>query len=131
MRYVVVLLIGALIGSMVTMTALNALRQASAVSDGIMAVMQYQMNLVRTDIGAKRCDAAKPYFQTLLGVAGAIEPAFLPTGGDDVLFKRYAEQLRNRLDEALKADATSCRTLTEQLGQVGDSCKACHRDFKQ
>ncbi len=131
MRYVVVLLIGALIGSMVTMTALNSLRQASAVPDGIMAVMQYELNLVRTDIVAGRCDAAAPHFQTLLGVANAIEPAFLPTGGDDILFKRYAEQLRNRLREALKIDAANCRILTEQLGRVGDGCKACHRDFRQ
>ncbi len=130
MRYVVVLLIGALIGSMVTMSALNSLRQASAVTDGIMAVMQYQLNLVRTDIGAGRCNAATPHFQTLLGVADAIEPVFLPTGGDDVLFKRYAEQLRNRVDEALKTEAKDCRGLTEQLGRVGDGCKACHRDFR-
>ncbi|MGQ0800472.1 MAG: hypothetical protein ACT4NL_10215 [Pseudomarimonas sp.] len=130
MRYVIVLLIGALIGSMLTMITLNSLRQARAVPDGVMAVMGYQMNLLRTDITAERCDAAAPHFQTLLGVAGAIEPVFLPSGGDDVLFKRYAEQLRSRLDEALKVNTTDCRTLTEQVGRVGDGCKACHRDFK-
>ncbi len=130
MRYVVVLLVGALIGAMLTMVSLNALQQASAVPNGVMTMMQYHMNAVRADIVAERCSEAESHFRTMRGLAGDIEPVFLPTGGDDVLFARYAGQLRNRMDEALRTPATECRALTEQLGRVGDGCKACHRDFK-
>lgn len=130
MRYVVILLVGAFVGAMLTVITLNALRQGTAVPNGVMAVMQYHINSIRTDVAAQRCSDAEPHFQTLRALANDIEPVFLPTGSDDVLFARYAGQMRNRLDEALKSGASECRVLTEQLGRVGDGCKACHRDFK-
>jgi len=132
MRYVPVLLLGALLGAVFTAMTLNALRQASAVPDGVMAVMQYHQNTLRRLVSEQRCDQAQtqPHFQTLLSVAGDIEPVFVPTGGDDVLFARYASQLHSRLNEALAQPATDCKRLSEQVGRVGDGCAACHRDFK-
>lgn len=130
MRYVVVLLVGVMIGALATATALNILRQGSEFPKGVMAVMQYHMGQVREQVSAGRCAEAAPHFQTLRALAADIEPAFLPTGLDDALFTRYSEQLRGRLDKVLDAPASECRVLTEQLGQVGDGCKACHRDFK-
>ncbi len=130
MRYVVVLLIGVFVGAMLTVTAVNSLRQSRALPDSVMALMQYHLDEVRSDVVEKRCSDAGAHFNVLLAIAGDIEPAFLPTGGDDILFGRYAEQLRSRLQTAVSTPATECRTLTEQLGDVGDGCQACHRDFK-
>ncbi len=130
MRYVIVLLVGIAIGATLAMVTLNALQRASAVPHGVMAVMQYHVNAVRSDVSAEQCTNAGPHFATLRALADDIAPVFVPTGGDDALFTRYGEQLRDRLDAVIATPATDCRSLTEQLGEVGDGCKACHRDFK-
>ncbi len=130
MRYILVLLVGGLAGALIALSVLNALRPAQAFPRGVMAVMQHHLQGLNADIKAARCDAADPRLQTLARVARDIPPAFLPTGGDDALFRRYSEQLAARIDAALAAPAADCGQLTEQVGQIGDGCKACHRDFK-
>jgi hypothetical protein len=130
MRYVIVLLIGALMGAMLTLTAVSTLRQSRALPDSVMALLSHHLDQVRNDVVEQRCTEASAHFNSMLALAGDVEPLFLPSGGDDVLFARYADQLRQRIGDAIQSPATECRTLTEQLGRVGDGCKACHRDFK-
>lgn len=132
MRYVVLLLVGILIGALCTVTALNILQRDSAFPKGVMALLGHHSGALKDRITAGQCDAegARTHFVALRAVGGDIETAFLPTGGDDAQFKRYAEQLRGAIDAALATPATDCPTLTEQLGKVGDGCKACHREYK-
>jgi hypothetical protein len=125
------ILLGLLIGAFATVSALNALRPATAFPKGVMALLQHHLGSAREQVSAGRCDAQlAQHVEALAVLSRDIKPAFLPIGEQDELFAQYADQLRAAADTANATALSDCAIATEQLGQVGDGCKACHRDFK-
>ena len=133
MRYIGLILLGFLIGAFATVATVNAMRQSTAFPNGVMAVSGHHMGRLRDAVTATPCQPqqAARHLQALALLSADIEPAFLPDGQQDPTFSQYASQhsrlLADLVAPPLEAD---CEALKLRFGDVGDSCKACHRDYK-
>jgi cytochrome c556 len=133
MKALGLLLLGLLIGAVASVSALNALRKATAFPRGVMAVQGHHMGKLREAVTADPCEpaSAQRHLQALQILTADIEPAFLPDGQQDEIFSRYAAQMGQRIDSVLATlPQADCATLRISLGDIGDGCKACHRDYK-
>jgi len=132
MRSLVMLVLGLVIGAICTTMALRALSQGSEYPKGVMALMGAHFGAVRKAVEAGQCEAdtMARHAATLRLVAHDIEPAFLPTGGDDEAFAAHAEKLRMQAQALEQAASAGCAALSEAAGAVGQACKACHQDFR-
>lgn len=132
MRSVVMLLLGLVVGAICTTMALRALSQGSEYPEGVMAVMGAHFGALRKALESGTCEAGEMarHADTLRLVAHDIEPAFLPTGGDDDAFRAHAGELREQAAALRAAAAGGCATLAPAVGDVGQACKACHQDFR-
>ncbi len=125
------ILLGLLIGSFATLSALNALRPATAFPKGVMALFQHHLGKARDQVTSGRCDAQlAAHVEALALLARDIRPAFHPVSQDDAQFGRYADQFRDAAETAKASDLSICPTAAEQISLIGDGCKACHRDYK-
>src|SRR5690606_23678076 len=99
MRSVVMLLIGLVVGALCSITLLRALSEGNEYPKGVMALMGKHFGALREVADAGQCEAATVahHAATLRQVALDLEPAFLPTGGDDAAFRAYSERLRHRV----------------------------------
>ncbi|HEU0153777.1 MAG TPA: hypothetical protein VFQ84_10600 [Arenimonas sp.] len=131
MRFLIVGVIGLLVGALCTLVLVNSLRQGTAYPNGVMAVMSAQMKGLNQSLKQNRCASADlaPRLQTLRYVGNDIEPAFLPTS-DDERFIAHASQLRAALDAALAAPPADCAAARVVVDRVSSGCQDCHRDFK-
>jgi len=131
MRFLIVGVIGLLVGALCTLILINTLRQGTAYPNGVMAVMSAQMKSLDQSLRRNRCAATDltPPLQTLRHLGNDIEPAFLPTR-DDERFIAHASVLRAALDAALAAPPADCAAASVAVDRVNASCQACHRDFK-
>lgn len=131
MRSVVTLVLGLVVGAMLTVIALNSLRKGTAYPNGVMAVMSAQMGQLDARLKAKTC--AGPDLEANLGTLAALgndlEPAFLPTP-DDAAFSRYASDYRAAVDAAMAAAPADCEAASKALNAISATCKACHQQFK-
>lgn len=131
MRSVVALILGLLVGAMLTVIALNSMKKGTAYPNGVMAVMSAQMGQLDGRIKAKAC--AGPDLEanlgTLVALGNDLEPAFLPTP-DDEAFSTYASDYRSAVDAALAAAPANCEDASKALNAISATCKACHQQFK-
>lgn len=131
MRSLVTLILGLVVGAMLTVIALNSLKKGTAYPNGVMAVMSAQMGQLDSRLKAKAC--AGPDLEANLGTLAALgndlETAFLPTL-DDVAFSRYASDYRAAVDAAMAAAPASCEAASTSLNAISATCKACHQQFK-
>jgi cytochrome c556 len=129
MRYLVLFVLGLLVGAALAAIATDRIAQAHAYPRGVMAVLSAQMGGLDKSIKQNRCTANDllPRFQTLRAVANDIEPAF---GEDDERFVRHASDLRGAADAALLTPPGNCPTAAATLNRIDAACSACHRDFK-
>lgn len=125
------ILLGLLIGSFATVSVLNALRPASALPKGVMALFQYHIGAAREQVTAGRCDAALAgHIEALEVISRDVRPAFAEMVAHDEVFARYADQLSAASREARAGNLGDCKVAAERLSVIGDGCKACHRDYK-
>lgn len=131
MRSVVALIIGLLMGAMLTVVAVNSLRKGTAYPNGVMAVMSAQMGALNDSVKQNRCAATDltPRLQTLRHLGNDLEPAFLPTQ-DDERFIAHSSEFRAALDAALAAPPSDCAAAGVALDRIKNGCQACHGDFK-
>lgn len=132
MRMLGMLLLGIVIGALGTVMAINALRQGIAPGKAAMALTAHHSGQLRRMGESGSCDAAAiaMHLRQLRALGNELEGAFLPTGGDDDLFRRHAANYREVLDRTLAAPPLQCEPLTAAMRQVGAECKACHQDFR-
>ena len=131
MRSVVALVVGLLMGAMLTVIGMNSLRKGTAYPNGVMAVMSAQMGHLNERIKAKACaaeDLEMP-LATLVAMGNSLEPAFLPTE-DDAAFSGYAADYRTAVETAAAATPADCGQAEAKLNAISASCKACHQQFK-
>lgn len=131
MRSVVTLVIGLLMGALLTVIAVNSLRKGTAYPNGVMAVMSAQMGHMDTQVKAKACTAAdlEAHITTLVALGNDLEPAFLPTA-DDAAFSRYASDYRLAVEGAAAASLADCEQASKALNEISATCKSCHQQFK-
>jgi hypothetical protein len=131
MRSAVALILGLVVGAMLTVIALNSMKKGTAYPNGVMAVMSAQMGALDGRIKSKAC--AGPDLEanlgTLVALGNDLEPAFLPTP-DDEAFSKYASDYRAAVDAALMASPASCDAAAQSLNAISATCKACHQQFK-
>ena len=132
MRSVVMLVLGLLVGAVCTTMALRALNQGSEYPKGVMALMGVHLGAVRQAGQAGQCeaDAMARHAATLRLVAHDVEPAFLPTGGDDQAFAAHAAELLRQATALEQVAGADCAALADASAAVGQACKACHQDFR-
>jgi hypothetical protein len=131
MRSLIVGVIGLLVGALLTLITINALRQGTAYPNGVMAVMSAQMKTLDQSMRRNRCAASDlmPPLLTLRHLGNDLEPAFLPTQ-DDERFIAHASELRAALDAAVSTTPADCAAARVAVDRVSGGCQACHRDFK-
>ena len=96
-----------------------------------MEVQGWHMGQLKSAMEQNRCSASDvvPHLQALRMTANDLEPAF-PDLRDDERFKTAAAAMRGAVDKAITAPPLSCESLAGTMKAVGDTCKGCHRDFK-
>ncbi len=134
-KYIILLLIGLAIGVLATVMLLRSLENRKTWQDhfpraamNLMAAHSAQLGGI---IKANRCGATDtlPHLQALRMVGNDLEPAF-PGLADDQRFADHAGNLRETLDAALASPPLNCEGLKVTAGKIGESCKACHQDFR-
>ena len=131
MRAVAMLAVGILVGALGAVTAVGAMRKDIPIQKASMTLMRHHFGALKSMPEGKQCDAAAMR-RHLLGMAalGGEFHAFLPTGGDDAAFEKYAAGFAATLDEVLAAPPADCAALAAANQKIGGACKACHDDFR-
>jgi cytochrome c556 len=132
MRMIGMLLLGLAIGAFGAVTIVSGMKQEVPYARAVMALSAQHFGALRKMHEAGQCDAEPiaAHLRSLRALAEDLEPAFVPTGGDDALFRRHGTEFASRVDAAMLAAPATCDALQDAIGRVGGGCKACHQDFK-
>jgi hypothetical protein len=131
-RYLFLLILGLVVGAVATVMLLRALEARKDHFPGaLMEVQGWHMSQLKATIDQNRCSATDvlPHLQALRAMGNDLEPAF-PDLRDDERFRTAAAAMRAATDKAIAAPPLSCESLAATMKSLGDSCKACHRDFR-
>ncbi|MGX5673465.1 cytochrome c [Thermomonas sp. XSG] len=131
-RYLFLLILGLVVGAIATVMAMRALdARKDHFPDSLMEVQGWHMGQLKAAMEQNRCGATDvlPHLQTLRMLGNDLEPAF-PDLRDDERFRTAAAAMRAAADKAVSAPPLSCQSLAGTMKSLGDSCKACHRDFR-
>jgi hypothetical protein len=131
-RYLFMALIGLLVGIIATVMLLRALEaRRDPFPHALMHVMAHQSDMLAQSQKQNRCTApdALPRLQSLRALSNDLEAAF-PSLRDDRRFADHARNLRSVLDQSLAAVPGDCTALATVNTRIGESCKACHQDFR-
>ncbi|HEY6544043.1 MAG TPA: hypothetical protein VIZ64_04035 [Dokdonella sp.] len=130
MRYLLCLLLGALVGALLASTAASALQRRNEVPRALMTLMKHDFAAARN--GARASDCSVPSLaaaRTRLDRSAAdIEHRVLAPAAKDRVFAQYAADLRGAI---ARWDASSaCALQVQALTDIGHACDACHRDYR-
>ena len=131
-RYFFILLIGLVIGAIATVMAMRALdARRDHFPDAVMTVMAAHSGQLKGNIDQNRCAATDtiPHLNALRVMANDIEPAFKDYAGDQ-RFAQHASKLRATMDELIASPPLNCAGVKAAADKIGESCKACHQDFR-
>lgn len=131
MRSLILLILGLAFGAICTAIAMNALAQRSAYARGVMQVMQHHYAELRNAQRTGRCDAPTVMHahEALRLLGDEIERSVYGDSTPEPPFREYSDRLRNAV--AGLADGTQgCAALAPVVTRVGDSCEACHRQYR-
>lgn len=131
-RYLLILILGLLLGVVATVMAMRAIQQRQDHFPGsLMTVLAKQSQLLGESRKQNRCAPSDvtPRLQTLRALSNDLDLAF-PGLKDDPRFQQHASQFRATLNDALASPPIDCAALDSTLQKLGSDCKACHQDFK-
>ena len=134
-RYLFVFLLGLVLGIVAIVMLLRTLESRKTWSDhyphATMQLLSAQSAQLRDKITANRCAPADllPHLQSMRSLGNDLEPAF-PDLRDDQRFATHTSQFRATLDAALASPPLTCAAATAVADKIGESCKACHQDFR-
>ena len=131
-RYLFLLLLGLVLGAVATVMALRALNERKDhFPEALMHVQQWHMGQLKGDMEQNRCNATDvlPHLQALRLSANDLEAAF-PDLRDDARFKTAASAMRAAADKAVANPPLTCEGVGAAMKSLGESCKACHQDFR-
>ena len=131
-RYLFLLILGLVLGVVATVMAMLALEQRKDhFPEALMHVQQWHMGQLKGDMEQNRCNATDvlPHLQALRLSANDLEAAF-PDLRDDARFKTAASAMRAAADKAVANPPLTCEGVGAAMKSLGESCKACHQDFR-
>ncbi|MBN8261361.1 MAG: cytochrome c [Xanthomonadales bacterium] len=131
-RYLFLLILGLVLGVVATVMAMRALEQRKDhFPEALMQVQQWHMGQLKGDMEQNRCNATDvlPHLQALRVSANDLEAAF-PDLRDDQRFKTAASAMRAAADKAVANPPLTCEGVGAAMKSLGESCKACHQDFR-
>lgn len=131
-RYLIVLILGLLIGVVATVMLMRALQaRQDPFPESLMQVMSKQSHLLGESQKQNRCTVndTTPLLQSLRALSNDLELAF-PSLRDDARFQQHASAFRATLNNALATTPADCAALAKVTEQLGNDCKACHQDFR-
>ena len=120
LQFLIVLLVGLIMGAVCTSIAIEALRKGTEFSRGVMAVQAAHAMALNKLAKDNRCSAPDIQKELLPMriIAADIEPAFKSLAEQDQQFVRYAADLRRVLDLQLAKGIDNCADLAtaERIG---------------
>lgn len=126
-RALALLLIGLFLGAMVTLVAMQSLRQKSGYADGLMAVLQHHHNQIRQQVRRGSCNPPEleRSWSRLQALAQDI-PQALPAHGSLV------QEMTDDLVAALRLPEGSdaCSVMAQVSNATEQACKACHTQLR-
>lgn len=134
-RYLFLFLLGLVLGIVAVVMLLRALEARKTWRDhypnATMHLFSAHMAQMREKIDANRCNPTDtlPHLQSLRSLGNDLEPAFADLR-DDRRFARHAGQFRATLDATLASPPLNCAGANEAAKTIGESCSACHQDFR-
>ncbi len=131
-RYLFLLILGLVLGVVATVMAMRALEQRKDhFPEALLHVQQWHMGQLKGDMEQNRCNATDvlPHLQALRLSANDLEAAF-PDLRDDARFKTAASAMRAAADKAVANPPLTCEGVGAAMKSLGESCKACHQDFR-
>ena len=131
-RYFFVFLLGAVLGAIGVVLALNAWNaRKDHFPESVMHVQEWHLKQLGTKAAESHCNATDtiPHLKGLRTMADDLERAF-PDLSDDERFVKQASGMRSTLDEALSAPPINCEGVNAVAAKIGESCKGCHQDFR-
>lgn len=131
-RYLFLLLLGLVLGAIGTVMALRAIEaRKDHFPDALMQVQQWHMAQLKADMEQNRCNATDvlPHLQALRMTANDLDAAF-PDLRDDQRFKTASTGMRAAMDKVVGNPPLTCEGVGAAMTQIGETCKACHQDFR-
>lgn len=134
-RYLFLFLLGLVLGAIGVVMVMRALETRLTWQDkwhdALMDMNQAHISLLGASVEQNRCAATDllPHLQALRTLGNDLEPAF-PDLADDQRFKDHASKFRGTLDAALSRPPLNCAGAGTTLQGIGETCKACHQDFR-
>jgi hypothetical protein len=131
-RYFFVFLLGAVLGAIGVVLALNAWNaRKDHFPESVMHVQEWHLKQLGTKAAESHCNATDtiPHLKGLRTMSDDLERAF-PGLSDDERFVKQASGMRSTLDEALSAPPINCEGVNAVVAKIGESCKGCHQDFR-
>ena len=131
-RYLFLLLLGLVLGAIGTVMALRAIEaRKDHFPEALMHVQQWHMGQLKADMEQNRCNATDvlPHLQALRMTANDLDAAF-PDLRDDQRFKTASTGMRAAMDKVVANPPLTCEGVGAAMGQIGETCKACHQDFR-
>ena len=131
-RYLFLLLLGLVLGAIGTVMALRAIEaRKDHFPEALMHVQQWHMGQLKADMEQNRCNATDvlPHLQALRMTANDLDAAF-PKLRDDQRFKTASTGMRAAMDKIVASPPLTCQGVGAAMGEIGETCKACHQDFR-
>ena len=131
-RYLFLLLLGLVLGAIGTVMALRAIEaRKDHFPEALMHVQQWHMGQLKADMEQNRCNATDvlPHLQALRMTANDLDAAF-PDLRDDQRFKTASTGMRAAMDKVVGNPPLTCEGVGAAMAQIGETCKACHQDFR-
>ena len=129
MKFVILLLIGLLVGAMGATVVVNTLRARDAYARGLMDVMQHHYSGLRESLRSGRCDATTSAhaLAQLRALAPDVDTAIYADATPDAPFREFSERFSTTLDAATPAD---CAALGPHVQRIGKVCDECHQQYR-
>ena len=132
MRALAFIVVGLMLGALISVTALNFLNRGPQTHKALMLMMKYQVDSARAVIDPRCQNGSNIQRQltALRSLSADLDPIFFARGFDKELFGKQSQQMRDRVEKALSTDWTSCPQQVEAMNQVRQGCKSCHDEFE-
>ena len=131
-RYLFLLVLGLVLGAVATVMALRALEaRKDQFPEALMHVQQWHLGQLKADMEQNRCNPTDvlPHLQSLRMTANDLDAAF-PDLRDDQRFATASAAMRATMDKAVASPPLTCEGVGAAMKSIGESCKACHQDFR-
>lgn len=134
-RYLFLLLLGLVLGAIGVVMLMRTWEARKTPQDhfpeALMHVQQWHMGQLKADMEQNRCNATDvlPHLQALRMTANDLDAAF-PELRDDQRFRTASTGMRAAMDKIVANPPLTCEGVGAAMAQIGETCKACHQDFR-